>query len=155
MSTITKLSPNMTQYYKNITSPIGAIVRIQRDIQVCAVQRSPTSYKRKTQETSRGPRRVGSWTGLSLIHYASATPLWLTTGRIHKLQTLGSQHEDPRESELHNEWWFECQMACVDRHMCIDKSKLNDMHWKSCREHRHTIHEREISIELRVNKSIG
>jgi len=30
MSTITKLSPDVTQYYNNITSPIGAIARIQK-----------------------------------------------------------------------------------------------------------------------------
>jgi len=29
-----KLSQNVTQYYKNITSLIGAIARIQKDIQV-------------------------------------------------------------------------------------------------------------------------
>jgi len=34
MSTITKLSPDVTQYYENITSLIGAIARIQGDIQV-------------------------------------------------------------------------------------------------------------------------
>jgi len=34
MSTITKLSPDVTQYYKNITSPIGTNARIQRDEQV-------------------------------------------------------------------------------------------------------------------------
>jgi len=34
MSTITKLSHDVTQYYKNITSPVGVIVRIQRDIQL-------------------------------------------------------------------------------------------------------------------------
>jgi len=33
MSTITKLSQDVTQYYKNITSPIGANARIQRDVQ--------------------------------------------------------------------------------------------------------------------------
>ena len=32
--TLGQQSPDVTQYYKNITSPIGAIVRIQRDIQV-------------------------------------------------------------------------------------------------------------------------
>jgi len=32
MSTITKLPQDVTQYYKNITSPIGANARIQRDI---------------------------------------------------------------------------------------------------------------------------
>ena len=30
MSVVTKLSPDVTQYYKNITSPIGANARIQR-----------------------------------------------------------------------------------------------------------------------------
>jgi len=34
MRTITKLSPDVTQYYKNITLPVVAIVRIQGDIQV-------------------------------------------------------------------------------------------------------------------------
>jgi len=32
MSIITKLSPDVTQYYKNITSPISASARIQRDV---------------------------------------------------------------------------------------------------------------------------
>jgi len=27
-----KVTPDVTQYYKNITSPIGANVRIQRDV---------------------------------------------------------------------------------------------------------------------------
>jgi len=30
----TKLSQDVTKYYKNITSPIGANTRIQRDIQI-------------------------------------------------------------------------------------------------------------------------
>jgi len=33
MNTITKLSQDVTQYYKNITSPIDANARIQSDIQ--------------------------------------------------------------------------------------------------------------------------
>jgi len=32
MNTVTKLSQDVTQYYKNITSPIGANSRIQSDI---------------------------------------------------------------------------------------------------------------------------
>jgi len=34
MSTITKLLKDVTQYNKNITSPIGAIASVQRDVQV-------------------------------------------------------------------------------------------------------------------------
>jgi len=34
MSTIKKLSWNVIQHYKNITSPIGATTRIQRNIQL-------------------------------------------------------------------------------------------------------------------------
>jgi len=32
MSTITKLSPDVTQYYMTITSPIDTIVRIQSNV---------------------------------------------------------------------------------------------------------------------------
>ena len=55
MSTFTKFSQNVTQYYKNITSPIGANARILRDIQLRTVQKALISYKRKTRETSRVP----------------------------------------------------------------------------------------------------
>ena len=35
---------------------------------------------------------------LPMLH-ATAALLWSTTGRIYKLQTLRSEHEDPGESE--------------------------------------------------------
>jgi len=41
-----------------------------------------------------------------------------------QLQDLGSRHVDLGESELPNEWCDECQVACRDKHMCIDKFKL-------------------------------
>jgi len=34
VSTLTKLLPDETQYYTNISSPIGANARIQGDVQV-------------------------------------------------------------------------------------------------------------------------
>ena len=58
MSTITKLSQDVTQYYKNITSPIDVNTRIQRDIQVRTVQRALTSYKKKIREMSKRPGRI-------------------------------------------------------------------------------------------------
>ena len=55
MSTIIKLSQDVTQYYKNITSLTGANVRIQRDIQLRTVQKEAQSHNRKkTLELSRG-----------------------------------------------------------------------------------------------------
>jgi len=73
MSTITKLSQDVTQYYKNITSPIGANERIQRDTQLRTVQKELTSHRGKTREPSRGAWKDGVSDGLPLIH-ASATP---------------------------------------------------------------------------------
>jgi len=43
------------------------------------------------------------------------------SGRIHKLQAAKCGHEDPGESEFPNEWCCECQVACKDKHTCIDK----------------------------------
>ena len=60
-STITKLSQDVTQYYKNIASPIGAKVRIGNTIMnstTCAHE-----YKRKTRESSMGHGRKGPQTG--------------------------------------------------------------------------------------------
>jgi len=39
MSTITKLSKDVIQYYKNITSQIGTNARIQRDLHIWTVQK--------------------------------------------------------------------------------------------------------------------
>ena len=81
--TITKLSQDVTQYYKNTTSPICANARIQSDIQVWAVQKTPTSYRKKTRETRRGPRRIGLQT---VSRWSMLALLWSATGRIHKLK---------------------------------------------------------------------
>jgi len=77
------------------------------------------------QENSRveqGAWKDNALDGLLMIH-ATAAPLWSATGRIHKLQVSKSRHEDSGESELPYKWWCECQLACRDKHMCIDKSK--------------------------------
>ena len=79
--------------------------------------------------------------GLLMIH-ASAVHIWSTSGRVHKLQALGSGHEDP-------EWCGECQVACIDKHTCIDKSEPKSMYWKSYREHRHTIAGKEIVSDIK------
>jgi len=61
MNTIIKLSQNVTQYYKNNTSPIGANARIQSDIQLSTVRKALTSKNRKTRKLSRGPRWKRLW----------------------------------------------------------------------------------------------
>ena len=58
MSTITRLSQDMTQYYKIITSPIGANARIQRDI-IMNGARDVQELQKKTQEMSREFERIG------------------------------------------------------------------------------------------------
>ena len=152
MSTITKFSLNVIQYYKNITSPIGANVRIQRNIQLKIVQNMLMNYKRKTRETSRG---LEGWAldGLPMIH-ASAVHLWLTSGRIYKLRVSRAGHEDPGESELPNEWYGECYVACMNKHSCIDKSESNSMHWKSCHEHSRTGAGNETSSEVNMAEPV-
>jgi len=61
--------------------------------------------------------------GQPMIH-ATAALLWSATGRIHNLQAPKLRLEDPRESELPNEWYGKCHVACKDKHTCIDKSEL-------------------------------
>ena len=58
MRTITKLSPDVTQYYNNITSLIGANARIQRDYKNEQYKRLPRVNRRKTREAHRGPGRI-------------------------------------------------------------------------------------------------
>jgi len=98
MSTITKLSQDVTQYYKNITSPIRVIARIQRDIQICTVQKSAHELQKKNSRDEQGALKDRALDGLSMIH-ASAVYLWLATGRIYKLQAPGSGHADLGKSE--------------------------------------------------------
>jgi len=101
MSTITKLSQDVIQYYKNITSPIGANMRIQRDIQILTVQKMLTSDKRKTREMSKGAGRKRILDGLLEIH-AFTVSFLSATRRIHKLQAPEFRHADPRELEFPN-----------------------------------------------------
>jgi len=89
-----------------------------------------SSYKKKTQETSRGAWKDRAPDGLPKIH-ASSAHLLSATERIHKLQTLEFEHAGTGESELHNEWCDECQVAYRVKHTCIDKSKS-----KACIENR-------------------
>jgi len=99
-STITKLSQDVIQYYRNITSPIGANARIQRD----TIMNSTKSAHELQKKNSRDD------------------------GKIHELQAPRSKHVGPGESELPNEWQDECQVACIDKHMCIDKSESKSMY---------------------------
>ena len=72
MSTITKLSQDVTQYYKNITSPIGANVRIQRDVQVWTVQKALTSLQRENSRDAQGAWKDRALDGLLGIHASAA-----------------------------------------------------------------------------------
>jgi len=122
MSTIIKLSPDVTQYYINITSPIGAIKRIQRDIQVWIVQRALTSYRKKTWETSRGVGGIGSQT----ICRCSTLPLRYSDQQLgestsSKLWDLNMRIQESQK--LSNEWCGECQVACRVKHTSVDKSE--------------------------------
>jgi len=59
MSTITKLSQDVTQYYKNITLSIYAITRNKEIYKYEQYKGCSRVYKRKTRETRRGHRRIG------------------------------------------------------------------------------------------------
>jgi len=54
MSTITKLSPDVTQYYKNITSLIGVNTKIQRDVQEWTVQGALMSLQKENSRDAQG-----------------------------------------------------------------------------------------------------
>ena len=95
MSTITKLSQDVTQYYKNIISPIGANARVQRDIQLWTVQKALTSYKRKVERQARGAGRIGPqtincWSTTLLlrnsdqqkVHYGPNSGIWTCRFRV-------------------------------------------------------------------------
>jgi len=62
------------QYYKNITSLIGANAKIQRDVHMWIVQRRSRVYRRKTRETRRGAKRMGLWK----VCWRSTLPLHLS-----------------------------------------------------------------------------
>ena len=54
--------------------------------------------QRKNSRAEQGAWKDRASDGLLMIH-ATAVHLWLVTGRIHKLQALEFEHEDPGESE--------------------------------------------------------
>ena len=61
------------------------------------------SHNKKTLEPNRGAWKDGALDGLPEI-YATAALLRSATGRIHTLQALRPEYEDPEESELPSEW---------------------------------------------------
>jgi len=120
----------VTKYYNNITLPIGLFVRIQGDIQWWIVQNALTSYKRKTRGTSRGPGRLKPQT---ISRWSTLRCASLISNRENP-QALRSGHKNLGESELPNEWCGKCQVACSDKHACIDKFEskehvLKTMSW--------------------------
>ena len=148
MSTITKLSQIVTQYYKNITSPIGTNTRIQREIQYEQYNRCSRVSKEKLERWAKGPRRTESqtvcrWSTLQLrisdqqLGESRSSKLWDLDMRIQ-----GSQ-------KLPNEWCGEGQVAYRDKYTCIDKSNQKNMYWKLCREHMHTGVDREIVSDFK------
>jgi len=66
-----------------------------------------TLVKKQDSRDEQGGWKDGAPDGLPMIN-TSAPHLWSTTGRIHKLQTLGSGHEDPGEWDTPQRvvWWM-------------------------------------------------
>ena len=77
--------------------------------------------KKENSRAEQGTWKDRTSDGLSMIH-ASTAHLWSATGRIHKLQAPRSKYADSGNQKLSNEWCDECQVACIIRHTCIDKS---------------------------------
>jgi len=151
MSTNTKLLQDVTQYYKNITSPIGANARIQRDIQLWTIQKMLTSYKKKTRETSRGTRKERTLDGQSLVYDATAVQLWSTESSPRfKLQELNMQVQGSQNSltsdEVRAKW-----RATTSTRVIINPSQKA---WKLCREHRHTEAGKEAVSKANIAKPI-
>jgi len=142
MSTTTKLSPEVTQYYNYITSLIGANAGIQRDVQNEQYKKHSWVYKGKTREAHRGPGRIGlqtvCWRSKVLLHLSDQQ---LRESPSSKLQDLDMRIQRSQNSP--SEWWCECQMACQDKYTCIDKTES-----KSC------IKNRVVSISMREQEDI-
>ena len=101
-STFIKLSRDVTQYYKKITSSIGTNARIQECTSMNSKMEAQ-SHNRKTLEPNKRAWKDGALDDLPVIH-TTAAHLRSATGRIHKLQAPRSGHEDSGESELPSEW---------------------------------------------------
>jgi len=74
MSTITKLSQDVTQYYKNITSPDRRKCENTKRYAIINCTNKGSGHKRKTLETSKGVWKDRASDGIPMIH-ASAAPL--------------------------------------------------------------------------------
>ena len=134
MSIITKLSQDVTQYYKNITSPIGANTEYKKIYNYEQYKRCSRVTKRKIREFSKGPERKGLWTVCRWF----TLPLRISDQQPDqqpgestnfKLYDLDMQIQESQK--LPNEWCDECQVACRNKHTCIDKSES-----KECVENR-------------------
>ena len=95
--------------YKNITSSIGANVRIQGNVQVWTVQGVLMSYNRKTLEPSRGPRRMGlqtvCWRSTLPLRISDQQPEESTSSKLLDLnmQVQGSQNS-PTNGVMNARW---------------------------------------------------
>ena len=86
---------------------------------VWIVQKALTSHKGKIQEPSRGLKKIELRTIWEI--YPLAAPLGSVTEKStsSKFQDLDMRIQGSQK--LPNEWCSECQVACRDKHMCIDK----------------------------------
>ena len=73
MSTITKLSPEVTNITIILHHQYGANAKIQGDVQVCTVQKEAQSHNKKTLEPSRGGLEGWGSGRLLEIHAAAAS----------------------------------------------------------------------------------
>ena len=72
MSTITKLSLGVTQYYKNITSPIGANVRIQKRYIIMNGTKGAHESQRENSRAEQGAREDRVLDGLPMFYTTDA-----------------------------------------------------------------------------------
>ena len=82
---------------------------------------------KENSRDEQGALRDRSSDGLLMIH-ASAAPPDQQPGEFidSKLQDLDMRIQGSQK--LPNEWCGECQVACRNKHTCINKSELKDMH---------------------------
>jgi len=82
--------------------------------------------QKKNSRDGQGPGRKGLW--------RSTTDPWryrcvtMITKKSTTVQAQRSEHTGPWESELPNKWYDECQVACRDKHTCIDKFESKSMY---------------------------
>jgi len=107
----------MTQYYMNITSPIGVKCENIKRYTMMNSTKCPHELQKELE------RRAGASKD-GVLDWSSSDPLCFRCATlINRMNppAPGSGHEDPGELELPNKWYGECQVACGGKHMCIDK----------------------------------